>query len=480
MGSKSNLLHIYFLPMMAHGHMIPLVDMARQFARHGSKATIILTPGNATLFSRTIKRDRELGLQINIRRIVFPSSEVGLPEGCENLSSTTSQEMSLKIHKANELLQQPFEQLLEEDRPDCLVADVFIPWATDVATKVGIPRLAFHGTNAFSLCVHHVLHNQEPHKNIESNTESFIVPDLPDTIKLTKLQLPDPTRSATENHFAKMVEKLMKAERTSYGIVINSFHELEPAYSEYYRKVVGRRAWHIGPVSLCNRDDEDKACRGNQTSIDEHECLTWLASKKPNSVLYACFGSLSNFSTAQLREIAMGLEASGQQFIWVVRKEKTKEEWLPEGFEKQSEGRGLIIWGWAPQVLILDHEAIGGFMTHCGWNSVLEGLTAGVPLITWPLFAEQFSNEKLVTDILKVGVAVGAQEWCQWPDDTKIYVKREDIEKAAAQLMVGEEAEEMRSRAHALGDMAKKAVAKGGSSYSDLSALIEEMKLNCH
>ncbi|CAL5378935.1 unnamed protein product [Camellia sinensis] len=203
-------------------------------------------------------------------------------------------------------------------------------------------------------------------------------------------------------------------------------------------------------VSLCNRDDEDKACGGNQTSIDEHECLTWLASKKPNSVLYVCFGSLSNFSTAQLRERAMGLEASGQQFLWVARKEKTKEEWLPEGFEKQLEGRGLIIWGWAPQVLILDHEAIGGFMTHCGWNSVLEGLTAGVPLITWPLFAEQFSNEKLVTDILK------------------IYVKREDIEKAAAQLMVGEEAEEMRSRAHAQGDMAKKAVAKGGSSYSDL------------
>lgn len=168
---------------MAHGHMIPLVDMARQFARHGSEATIILTPGNATLFSRTIERDREHGLQINIRLIVFPSSEVGLPEGCENLSSTTSQEMSLKIHKANELLQQPFEQLLEEDHPDCLVADVFIPWATDVATKVGIPRLAFHRTNAFSLCVHHVLHNQEPHKNIESNMESFIVPDLPDTIK---------------------------------------------------------------------------------------------------------------------------------------------------------------------------------------------------------------------------------------------------------------------------------------------------------
>ncbi|PSS02692.1 Scopoletin glucosyltransferase [Actinidia chinensis var. chinensis] len=482
MVSKPHKLHIYFFPMIASGHLIPMVDMARLFAQRGVKATIILTPFNAALFSKTIERDRELGLETSIRLINFPFAEVGMPEGCENLSSITSPEMFPKIFKATELLQQPLEKLLEEDRPDCLVADMYFPWATEVASKHGIPRLAFHGTGAYALCVHHVISQQEPYKNVESDSEVFTVPDLPDTITMTKRQLPDHIRDGTKNHMEKFIEKVTEAEMKSYGVLVNSFHELEPAYSEYYKEVVGRRTWHIGPVSLSNRDNEDKARRGNKTSIDEHECLSWLASKKPNSVLYVCFGSLSSFSTAQLLEIAMGLEASGQQFIWVVRKDKSKEkeneEWLPEAFEQRLEGRGIIIRGWAPQVLILDHESVGGFMTHCGWNSILEGVTAGVPMITWPHFAEQFYNEKLVTNILRVGVGVGAQEWCRWPDDCKIYVKKEDIEKAVAQLMDSEEAEETRSRAKALGAMAKKAVEKGGSSYSDLSAFLEELELN--
>ncbi|KAJ6985284.1 hypothetical protein NC653_023298 [Populus alba x Populus x berolinensis] len=132
----------------------------------------------------------------------------------------------------------------------------------------------------------------------------------------------------------------------------------------------------------------------------------------------------------------MALEASRQNFIWVVRERKQtklaeKEEWLPEGFEKRMEGKGLIVSGWAPQVLILDHKAVGGFMTHCGWNSTLEGVTAGVPMVTWPL-----------------GIGVGALEWSRY--EKKIIVRKEDIEKAIIQLMVGEEAEEIRNRARIL------------------------------
>ncbi|KAH7834190.1 hypothetical protein Vadar_013609 [Vaccinium darrowii] len=479
-----NKLHIYFLPMMSPGHMIPMVDMARIFAGRGVKATLILTPLNAILVSKTIERDRDLGLEIIIRLINFPSAEVGLPEDIENHSSITSPEMSKKMYKAKELLQQPVEKLLEEDFPDCLVADMMFPWASDVATKRGIPRLVFHGTSACALHVNHILNQQKPYKNIESDSEVFVLPDLPNKITMTRRQLPDYMRDGTENHLTKLMEKITESVVTSYGVVINSFRELEPAYSELYSKLIGRKVWHVGPVSLCNRDNEDKSCKGSKISLSGHECLTWLDSKKPNSVLYVCFGSLSYFSNVQLLEIAMGLENSGQEFIWVVRKEKkTKEEegwdeWLPEGFEKRLDGKGFIIRGWAPQVLILDHAAIGGFMTHCGWNSMLEGVTAGVPLITWPLFAEQFYNEKLVTDILRIGVGVGSQEWCRWPDESKIFVKRKDIEKAVVQLMVGEEAEENRSRARALGEMAKKAVQKGGSSYNYLSALLEELKLN--
>ncbi|KAK9286589.1 hypothetical protein L1049_014989 [Liquidambar formosana] len=140
------------------------------------------------------------------------------------------------------------------------------------------------------------------------------------------------------------------------------------------------------------------------------------------------------------------------------------------------EGKGWIRRGWAPQVLILDHKAIGGFVTHCGWNSTLEGLTAGVPMVTWPLFADQFYNEKLVTDVLRVGVEVGAQEWSRWIDNKKVSVKRDNIEKAVTQLMAGEEAEEMRNQARALKEMARRATEEGGSSYSDLNALIDELR----
>ncbi|VVA18227.1 PREDICTED: scopoletin glucosyltransferase [Prunus dulcis] len=141
------------------------------------------------------------------------------------------------------------------------------------------------------------------------------------------------------------------------------------------------------------------------------------------------------------------------------------------------EGKGLIIRGCAPQVLILEHQAIGGFVTHCGWNSILEGVSSVVPMITWPVSAEQFYNEKLVTEILRIGVAVGSEKWASLVDVKKeASVERDAIEKAVAQVMVGDEAEEMRSRARGLRELARRDIEKGGSSYSDLNALIEELR----
>ncbi|CAK7329925.1 unnamed protein product [Dovyalis caffra] len=464
---------------MAHGHLIPIIDMARLFARRGVKATIVSTPLNAALCSKTIERDRQLGLDISIQIIKFPSAEAGLPEGCENISAITSPDMLPNFFKAIGMLQQPLEQLLEECHPSCLVADMMFPWATEAANKLGIPRLFFNGTSFFAMCVFDSLKRHEPHKRVDSDSEPFTVPGLPDQIKLTRLQLPTYLKETTENEFTKLMDQISQSELRSYGVIMNSFNELEPAYSEHYRKEMGRKAWQIGPLSLCNGDMEDKAGRGNVSSIDEHECLRWLANKKDNSVLYICFGSVFNLPGTQLLEIALALEASGQNFIWVVRKGELtkhadKEEWLPEGFEKRMEGKGLIVWGWAPQVLILDHKAVGGFMTHCGWNSTLEGVTAGVPMVTWPLGAEQFGNEKLITDVLKIGIGVGTQEWSRY--EKKIIVRKEDIEKAIAQLMASDETEEIRNRARELKEMARRATEEGGSSFADLTALVEELR----
>ncbi|XP_044488728.1 scopoletin glucosyltransferase-like [Mangifera indica] len=477
MGSEIPRLRMFFFPFLAYGHMIPAVDMAKLFGSRGVKTTIITTPANALLISKSIQMNKHLGIEIDVKIIKFPSGEAGLPEGCENLDAISNiVEMAAKFLKATTLLREPLEELLGECKPDCLVADMFFPWATAAAAKFGILSLVFHGTSFFSLCTSACLVQYQPHKKVSSDSEPFVVPNLPGDIKLTRKQVPDFLQEDGETGFTMLWKDIQQADITSFGTLVNSFYELEPAYADHYRKVLGRRSWHVGPLSLCNRNVEDKALRGKQASIDEHECLKWLNSKKPNSVIYVCFGSLANFSSAQLMELALGLEASGQQFIWVVRKNKNaeeeKEDWLPEGFEKRMEGRGLITRGWTPEVLILDHEALGGFVTHCGWNSTLEGVTAGVPMVTWPVFAEQFYNEKLVTEVLKIGTAVGVQQWSRVGGD---FVKREAVEKVVKEVPVGDKAEEMRIRAKALGQMAKRAVEKGGSSYTDLNAFIEEL-----
>jgi hypothetical protein len=476
MDSERRQLHLFFFPFLASGHLIPAVDMAKLFASRGLKISIITTPLNASLISKTIEKSKILGLQMDVLIIEFPYVQVELPKGFESYHLATSLDLRQKFYKAAAMLEQPLEKLVQEYAPDCLVSSALYPWTTGLAKKFGIPRLIFHATSFFSICASECVRLHEPHKKVSTDSEPFIIPNFPDDIKLTRNQLPDSFTQNVQTESMKMYEQAIEAELTSYGAVFNSFYELEPAYANYYQKVLGRKAWHIGPVSLSNQDIEDKAQRGREASINCHECLEWLNSKKPNSVVYVCFGSMANFNDSQLKEIAIGLEGSEQHFIWVVKKEKNDEgieEWLPEGFERRVEGKGLIIRGWAPQIAILDHEAVGGFVTHCGWNSTLEGVSAGVPMVTWPVSAEQFFNEKLVNHILRIGVGVGVQQWVRFLGDS---IKREAIQKAVIRIMVGEEAEEMRSRARELGKMAKKAVEENGSSYSDLNNLIEELK----
>ncbi|KAL5705640.1 hypothetical protein ACHQM5_023918 [Ranunculus cassubicifolius] len=476
MGSETHQLHIFFFPFMAHGHIIPMIDIARLFATRGTKSTIITTPLNALHFRETIDRDKQSGLDIQIQTIPFPSKEVGLPEGCEDQGSVPTPELMPNFFQAIDLLEPPFEKLLEEIRPDCVVGDMFLTWTTDVSKKFGIPRLVFHGKCYFPLCVSENIKRLSPHEKVRSDSETFVVPGLPDKIEMTRSEMPK--RDAAKNRFAEMQAKVAETEVTSYGVLVNSFYEMEPAYAEYYKKDMGRRAWNIGPVSLYNRNFINKAHRGKKAAIDEHVCLNWLDRKEPNSVLYISFGSIFRIGAAQLVEIAKGLEASKVSFIWVIRtRDDEKESCLPEGFEQKIEGKGLIIKGWAPQVLILDHPSVGGFMTHCGWNSTFEGISAGMPLITWPQFAEQFHNEKLVTQVLKIGIGTGNKVWSSWMEPEDVCVTKEKVEEVVTQLMGnGEESEERRHRAKELGEMAKKAVEEGGSSYNELTALIEELR----
>lgn len=151
-GNENRQLHMFFFPFMAQGHMIPTIDMAKLFASRGIKATIITTALNAPLLAKTIQRSKNLGVEIGVLVIKFPTIEAGLPEGCESFHMASSHGVQQKFIKATTMLEPQIEQLLQEHAPDCLVADIFFPWATDTATEYGIPRLVFHGTGFFALC----------------------------------------------------------------------------------------------------------------------------------------------------------------------------------------------------------------------------------------------------------------------------------------------------------------------------------------
>ncbi|XP_022143977.1 UDP-glycosyltransferase 73C5-like isoform X2 [Momordica charantia] len=472
-------LHFVLFPFMAQGHMIPMVDFGRVLARRRVIVTLITTPHNASRFETIIHRDRDsLGLRISIIKIQFPWKEAGLPEGTENQDQLPPSVPAMEFMAATTFLQDPVEKLFEtlSPPPNCIISDGCLPFTMKIARKFNIPRISFYVFNCFySLVMHNshlLLHTQQ------NEEENFVVPGLPDRIEISKSRAPPPIPQNLE----EFQILLGRAEMSSYGIVLNTFEEMEPKYVEALKNK-RRRVWCVGPVSLCNAETADKAERGKKSAIDEHSCLTWLDSQKPNSVLYVCFGSLCNLIPSQLIELALGLEASKRPFIWAIRKGQNSEElekWVSENaFENRIQGRGVLIWGWAPQVLILSHPSVGGFLTHCGANGIQEGICAGVPLMSWPLFSDQFINEQLVLRVLKIGVSAGAKYPVNEGEEEKhgVQVKKEDVKAAIDKLMdeENEEPKDRRRRVKELAEKAKSAVVEGGSSHHNVSLLIKQI-----
>ncbi|XP_057420725.1 abscisate beta-glucosyltransferase-like [Lotus japonicus] len=466
MDTETSSVKMFFFPFVGGGHQIPMVDTARVFASHGVTSTILTTPSNVHHFQNSITRDQTSGLPITIHLLTEQSPITDTDMTAGPMVDTSS-------------LLEPLTQYLVDHRPDCVVVDMFHRWAGDLLHELGIPRIVFTGNGCFPRCIVDNMRKHDVLQNLSSDSEPFLVPGLPHRVELTRSQIPIFMRNISQGP-----DRLKQLEEKSLGTVINSFYGLEPDYADYVRNELGNKAWLVGPVSLCNRTVEDKTERGKKPTIDEQSCLNWLNSKKPNSVVYLSFGSFAGMAEKQLKEIAYGLEASDQSFIWVVGKilnssENGSENWLPDGFEQRmkEQGKGLILRGWVPQILILEHEAVGGFVTHCGWNSTVEGVCAGVPMITWPLTAEQFLNEKLITEVLRVGVQVGSKEWGSWEGERKEVVGREKVEVAVKKVMVkSEEVEEMRRRVREIAGSARKAVEEGGTSYGDVDALIQELK----
>ena len=195
--------------------------------------------------------------------------------------------------------------------------------------------------------------------------------------------------------------KMAMAVAGSRGVVMNTFDALESLYIEHWNRHVGPRAWPIGPLCLAR---ESSTVVDHVHGTEQPSWLLWLDEKAAagESVVFVALGTLLAVSDAQINEVARGLENAQVNFLWAMR----SDDCLPTGFEERVHGRGMVTRGWMNQQVILQHDSVAGFLSHCGWNSVLESVTAGVPLAVWPMGFEQPINAKLVVDELRVAVRV--------------------------------------------------------------------------
>ncbi|KAL4341152.1 hypothetical protein GQ457_08G032420 [Hibiscus cannabinus] len=378
----------------------------------------------------------------------------------------------LSLTRSLHLLTDSFKVLAQSKRVVAFVADVFGTDAFDIAKEFGVQPYLFVATSVMVVSLIFELPKLDQMFSCEYR-------DLPEPIKLPGCvpfrgsDVPDPLQHRQDFAYRESLE-ICKKYPSAAGIIVNSFMEMEnDAFEALMEGGRGLPAFYpVGPLTKCVSTNEIEGSK---------DYLRWLDEQPSGSVLYVCFGSGGTLSHEQINELAVGLEISGQRFLWVVKnpvdkaanaayfdskesgKAKDPSAFLPDGFLERTRDIGLVVPNWASQVQVLSHGSTGGFMTHCGWNSVLESIVNGVPLIAWPLYAEQKMNAAMLTDGVKVALRVQHKE-----DGV---VGRQDIAKYAKELIEGDEGQLLRTRMKKLKDSAKLTLCPHGSSTKSLAKL---------
>nr|CAD1844032.1 unnamed protein product [Ananas comosus var. bracteatus] len=350
---------------------------------------------------------------LRLHSLPFSPSSHGLPPQAESLAAIPVRQF-ITFFQASESLRPAFDDFIAGARgssPLCIVSDYFFGWTVDVARKHGAFHSVFLTTSAFGAATYFSLCTHLPHAL--TSDDEFPLPDLPDVVVVHRSQLSKYVLAADgTDPFSRFFQAQISFCHATDAVLVNTVEEIEAAAGlRMLRCTLSNAApvFPVGPLLSASASEHPSSPAASSSEIVE-----WLDSHPPRSVIYVSFGSQNTIQAAQMTELAMGLEASGRPFVWVVRPpvgfDVTAEfdaEWLPEGFEEttRKEKRGLVIRGWAPQVAILRHESTGAFLSHCGWNSMLEGLIHGVPIIGWPLAGEQFFNATMAAEL---GVCVEA------------------------------------------------------------------------
>ncbi|XP_058070353.1 UDP-glycosyltransferase 83A1-like [Magnolia sinica] len=450
--------HALVVPYPAQGHVIPFMELSHCLMDHGFKITFVNTEFN---HARVVAALPKMGrVQEQIRLVSIPDGMApgedrnDLGKQCASILRVMPHGLEALIRKINES---------DHDKISCIIADGTMGWAVEVAVKMGI-RAAAVWTVTVSLCAL-LFHIPKLIEDGIIDTDGFpttqqmikLSPTMPqfNTTQLVWLFVGD--RDAQRSLF-RYLHECTQAAKLANWLLCNSFYEIEPSACELVPNIR-----LIGPLLAGRRLGR---LEGNFWPEDP-TCLSWLDEQPPRSVVYIAFGSFTIFNRRQFHELALGLELSNRSFLWVVRPDLTDgpSDAYPDGFEARVAGRGRIV-GWSPQQKVLAHPSISCFLTHCGWNSTMEGMSNGVPFLCWPYFGDQLQNQIYISDVWKVGLHL--------KHDSSGIIPREEI-KGKLDELLGDEG--IRARSLELKQTARKNVAEGGSSFKNFNDFIEAIKL---
>nr|XP_010918860.1 UDP-glycosyltransferase 92A1 [Elaeis guineensis] len=459
--------HLLLFPFMAQGHLIPFFNLAKLIEQRKRFAiTIVNTPLNIAKLQSSLPPNSA----IHLMELPFSSSEHGLPPNSENTDSLPLH-LFTTFFQATETLRPAFEHLVSNIIQQqghnrlCIVADMFFGWTVESAKKLGVFHSVFVTSGAYASAIIFSLWLHTP-LLAESYDEVPLI-DFPE-VKIHHSQLINAIVSSDGmDPTTVFLRQQISLSFQSSELLLNTVEELEREGLRLLRNISRLPVWSIGPIA-------------STVPSSDHISDSWmkfLDSNPPASVLYVSFGSQNAIPASQMMELALGLEAGGKPFIWVIRAPPREIEdgeddrivWLPEGFEDRitEKKQGFLVHGWAPQPEILSHPSTGAFLSHCGWNSVLESLSQGVPIIGWPLLGDQLFNSKMMEEEMGVCVEIARGRGADALRNGWKGVKE------AIELVMGgtEEGREMRRKASKIREMM--AGALKGSSFKAMENFLE-------
>ncbi|CAN8299477.1 unnamed protein product [Cochlearia groenlandica] len=483
--TKPRNLKIVMFPFMAQGHIIPFVALALHLEKkiknrvNNNLISLVNTPLNIPKIRSYLPQESS----IRLIELPFNSVDHGLPHDAENFDSLPYS-LVISLLEASRSLRDPFKDLItkilkEEEEEDAessvvVIGDFFLGWIGEVCKEVNVYSTIFSASGAFGLGCYRSVWNKLPHQ--ETEQEEFLLNDFAEAGEIQRSQLNSFMLEADGNDdWSVFMKKNLPGWLDFDGFLFNTVAEIDEIGLSYFRRITGGKpVWSVGPV-LFSREKIEAGSR----SVEE-DVKAWLDSKQENSVIYVCFGSMNSISQTHMLELAKALESSEKNFIWVVRppigaeanREFDLKEYLPKGFEERVKRskKGMILKKWAPQVDILSHNATSVFLSHCGWNSILESLSHGVPLLGWPMAAEQFFNSMLMEKHIGVLVEVARGKKC--------VIKCDEI-VGKIKLVMEEESElgrEIKRKAKEVKELVKRAMddEANGSSVIGLEEFISQ------